>query len=1076
MLLRRGLSLAVLVTASCMLHGPAAGGEPIRLKTLRRILVPAEPNPAEAEAAALLRGRLAALYKLELTIAKATPGQGEPCILVGRAAVAAGLIGQKELDAVKHDGYVVKAADGRIGLAGYGPQGSVYAAWALLRRLGLHSVPWHYGANGGAAERFQPVPDAALPPFTLADKPFFEFRDLKGHLDRGRWGNSLRPFVIGDPSQAANEDLFGRKRKPGYTQYKLSRDEWTDWFHTAPYLIPRDLFYASHPDYFAIHRGKRIPPSRYARSQICTTHPDVLRISIQRALEWVGLQKERRFFCIVPADAALCQCPRCLAQDPLPGHGTDRALAWVNTIAAAVRARHPEKLLVTGAYMETVKPPVKNKPEPNVIVMYCPWYWNSRATSEVSLDSPLNLIAMKELMAWTARFPAQAGIYDYPTACARGTAERIQLYARHGVRIAYFNGPRGSRLHWLGSQLLWDPFQDIERLEADFAATSFGPAAEPLLAYYRLRRETIDRRSAHTRSVFGPLPGGEAPEAAHKALLLLQLAIAAAEQADPETQACILGETLREMPPVLQAMKAAPRDPQATKALVDAYDRSCQRYFALCKQLKLGYLERQSRARFDAAIAKLRAPAPPAKQPEPKTVAFAFDRPDEPGKWLSDGSQAKLISPPRAATLTTPCGDQLRGVRIDAPLSRLPVIPKGQLTIHAGRFYAERTFDPPLDVAGCHALELHLHASRDLPVTLYVNHLHSDIDLHAGEQIVRIDFRNFARSERFDWTTWAKLTRLGIDIWPQDNAYPFPETRDAELTLLAIAATNRLPSPDRLPHRGKAIWLSQFRPNVPRGVAVPRDRYDELMQRQHYKHVGLDYGSKFLHERFRTFTEHRVVSPIYAVLTSDRPPRLEAEAAERIQVEFARATGTTLPLNPPGLAAGPHLGNVVLLGQAAAPRVSQLELDYVGAGGFVLNATGGRIAIAGAVARGATRYLEDHGLRFHEIGPAGKPTPARGMLHELYTLERPFFTNPPTPDGLPPRVNRPATADDVAGALHLAQLIRDAARRGDRTPPSQAIQAAQRSHLARHVGYRLLWNPFADATRMIRDFPKAQAP
>ncbi|MGD8240321.1 MAG: DUF4838 domain-containing protein, partial [Armatimonadota bacterium] len=427
--------VCLLLLGAALLAQASAAAQPVELKQIKAIHIPADADPAEIRAADVVQEKLGQYYELELEVAEGVPEGGAPAILVGRTAVQARMISPDELEAVKRDGYVIKAEGNRIALSGYARQGTVYAAWALLRRLGLRLYPWASGADESAAVVFEPVPGGLVEPFEVSSKPFFEHRDLRGHIDRGRWGGTLREYTLGDPSQAANQDLFGRDRKPGYTKYKLDRNEWTGWFHTAAYLIPRDIYYESNPEYFAIHNGERITPSRYARSAICTSHPDVVRVSTERFLEWVGMQQDRRFFCVASADTRMCQCDTCLAADPLPGQCTDRALSWVNAVARGLKANHPDKVILTGAYIETVKPPVRVEPESNVVIMYCPWFWDSRATSEVSLDSPLNVTAMKELMAWIVRFPGQVAAYDYPTAAVWGTAERVKLYAKHGMRV-----------------------------------------------------------------------------------------------------------------------------------------------------------------------------------------------------------------------------------------------------------------------------------------------------------------------------------------------------------------------------------------------------------------------------------------------------------------------------------------------------------------------------------------------------------------------------------------------------------------------------------------------------------------
>jgi len=1110
--------LACALLAGMALNARAEG--PIDLKQFNRIHVPASADAAEREAAKVLQTGVLALYQVPLQIVEGPPAESAPAILVGRAAVQAGMITAEALEAVKHDGYVLRGTGTRMAAAGYARQGNLYGAWALLRHLGLRVYPRH-GSDSGAVEVLTPAPGGKVAPFDISSKPFYEHRDHSTHLDRGRWGGTFREYTLADPKEGANPELFGRDRKPGYTKYTFSRTDYVDWFHTAPYLVPRDLYYETRPEYFAMLSGKRIPPSSYARCQICTTHPEVVQISTTRAMQWMDVQKDRRVFCIVPADAAMCQCPRCLQADPVPIYHSDRELAWVNPIAAAARTKYPDKLILTAAYGGTVKPPVGIKPEPNVVVMYCPWFWNSRAWSEVSLDSPLNITAMKEFLGWVMRFPGQVGVYDYPGDCVFGTAERTKLYAKHGVRVAYYNGPRGSLLHWINSQLLWDPWKDVETLLAEFLAAHYGPAAEPLGEYLRLRRDTIERQAVHVRSVFSAGRGEPAvvePEVLGRLKQFLVRAKDLAERADRDARPRILVAVIEGLERYLAGVHPVTGDPDARlapaayKAELASYLKVWQRlltdgeggasketakrqasaFLASAAQVGLklpeSAVKEAKRAEdlpgvaldgLDGLLADALAAAP-VEVAAKKATVLRFDGPGEAAQWSFSGTQAELAAKPTAGSVPGPGAGELRGVRVLAPLGRLPLTAYGNLKVRAGRFWVERAFDPPIDTTGCFSLGLHVHVTRDVPATIWLDGLHSDVLLHAGEQIVRVDLRNFGSREGFDWRKWSRLQRVGIELWPQDNFWPFPPAEDTQITLLGLEVANRRPAPDRLPRRGKAVWLSQFRANVPHAIAVPREAPGAQTPRP--KSSVPDRGGRQLQEAFRTFTENRAVSPIYAIVTSPAASELEMSAARRMQELLARLTGVTLPINPPGLDAGPHVGNVILLGQAAkaAGRVTDLELGYAGSQGFAIHACDGRIAIAGpdaaGTAHGVARFLEDHGARFYDPeSPVCAPLCA-GLLHELYTVERPFFSERRIAGGWqlraqrPAAASRPAGAADAAAAAKVAEAIKDAARRGQKSVAPAVLAEADRSALGRYVAAKLLWDPMADATRIIREF------
>jgi len=1087
---------AVVFSTSLTLGDVLSADGNIRVGQFTRICLPAEPLPAERSMADVLQAHLQSLYGVELSITTEQPNEGEHAILVGRRmAVATGAITEEELAAVKYDGYVIKSSADCIVLAGYAPQGTIYATYALLRRLGLKTYPWR---SFNAVAAHQPLEDGKLAPFTVASKPLFSRRDLLGYLDQGRWGASLREYGLGEFRFVQDHEYFKGKG-------------WLGGDHTAPYLVPMANYYDNHPEYFAMKGGGRIPKdTQNARVALCLSNPDVHRIAADRAIEWMGIQHQRRFFHITDGDTSPCQCPQCLAMDPKPRSCTGRYLKWVNSVARAVKKEYPENVMLALAYSGSTQPPVNVKPESNVVVMYCPWYWDSRTTSAVTWASPLNITAMKEYMAWAMMFPDQMGLYDYPGAWVYGQADRLKFLAKNNARVFYSCGGRGDLFQWVNANLLWDPLLNTEDLVSEFIDAYYGPAAEPMGRYQRLRREAIEKNLKHTRYPFRDA------DFIRETRELAERAVELADEAGEPTRARILAGALEGMQLVLQNTHPEKADANL-RSTAARYVQDVERYVRLSKRLHqvyeaLGnrYVSRTHNEGFLKAVASmgievapdeqeggsgiydraiaglddlLKELSKPERQPPvlaAKTVSVVFHAADEAAKWLSDGSQADLISPPSKTSIECLSEETQTGIAIRAPLAKLPVIPHHNITIHAGRFYAERVFEPPIDATDCFYLDFHIRASCDVPITVYINQVHSDIDLHAGEQIVRVDMRNFDRKGRFTYADWdTQVERIGFDIWPQDNHYPYPKVQDAELVFFGMTATNAKPTPSTLPHDGKAIWLSQFRPNRGRGVAVPRELYDQYMQRQHYKHVGMDYGSRWISEGFRTFTEHRAVSPVLAILTGPNASERQLDTASVLQGHLKKMAGVRLPINPSGLAVTKDTGNVILIGREACLAsgcVDEKELVHVGPGGFVINAHNGRIAIAGpddnGTVDGAIRYLEDYGARFWQPSRLSTPDLSNGLLHELYLLDWPFFRQRSVRldwrrGG---RTVRAVGNESIVAAHELASKIKDIARSGNgKLPPSLSAEADQ-SPLSRHVAAKLLWDPYLDATRLIREF------
>ena len=465
-------------------------GPAILIDHLQTIVVAADAHPADRQVAELLSKRLEQLYGVRATIKMGNADGLSSGILVGRAAViAAGKITLKELEAVKSDGYVIKADSDGVSLAGYAPQGTIYAGYALLRRLGLKIYPW-YPRDG--VQVFTPLSDRAIAPFQIADKPFFEYRNVQPDYDRGRFGGTMRSYGLGDFSFAREHPYF----KDG---------GWLAGDHTAAFLVPPAQYADGHPEYYADKSLKELLSEgmkgvRNLRLSLCMCEPEVHNIAAQRALEWIGQQPERRFFFITNGDVTEARCERCAASDPLPDYYTDRYLRWVNSVARRVRAQHPDKTVFALAYLGTVKPPVAvTELEPNVVVLFAPWYWTSQATSAVTMSSPVNRIAWEELRSWTQRFPGQIGVYDYPGS-GYGQAARLKEYAALGIRWVHLNGFGDDLTYWLSSQLLWHPEQATDRLVEEFLTAYYGTAAGVMGRLLALNQQAVER-SARTGSL-----------------------------------------------------------------------------------------------------------------------------------------------------------------------------------------------------------------------------------------------------------------------------------------------------------------------------------------------------------------------------------------------------------------------------------------------------------------------------------------------------------------------------------------------------------------------------------------------
>jgi len=443
-------------------------------KQLRAILTGQPPAELEKKAAGVLRHNFERIYGVKLAVnpeGVTLTKDVTNVVLVGRtAALQTRMTSKSELDKVKYDGYVVRVDGGRIAVAGFADRGTVYGAYGLLRELGYRF--YAYGC-----ERIPKPETSVIPDLRVSNKPFF------GYRSGIRWELGESAYAIGDPRRGANPELF--TSETGSTL-------WID--HTAGYFVPKLLYYDEHPEYYAMRwNGERIPKkTRDSYIHLCLSNPDVMKISADRAIKWMRLQPDRRFFCVTVGDGVdWCQCKNCKAMDVVPGNYSDRLLKWVNHVARAVKKEFPDNIVLTLAYCGTDPAPVKERPEKNVWVLYCP-YWGVALSMVHPLTHPSNTEARQFVEGWLKVAPNNVGIYDYNmyhSLTWDAMAQKVKWFAKKGIRGIWHCGrPRcfGDLFSYIIDNLEWEPSLDIQELKEEFVNAYYGPAAPHVLQYLKL--------------------------------------------------------------------------------------------------------------------------------------------------------------------------------------------------------------------------------------------------------------------------------------------------------------------------------------------------------------------------------------------------------------------------------------------------------------------------------------------------------------------------------------------------------------------------------------------------------------
>lgn len=296
-------------------------------------------------------------------------------------------------------------------------------------------------------------------------------------------------FEAFDPHWAARNRVNGAmspRPQPGGLE--------TYWsVHTFYPLVPPEEFFAEHPEYYSLIDGVRT----HERAQLCLTHPEVLRLVVDRLRQRMRESPEYLIYDVSQNDwAGPCACVGCQAIVDREGSQAGPVLEFVNQVADAVRSEFPNKYVGTLAYQYTRTPPRQVRPRDNVVVRLC--------SIECCFAHPLescseNASFVADMKGWAAMAP-HLYIWDYvvnfshyvlPYPNFRVLADNLRFFRDHraiGVMEQGAYQSRGGEFAELRAyvlaRLLWNPEADVEPMVADFMHGYYGRAGQYVQAYF----------------------------------------------------------------------------------------------------------------------------------------------------------------------------------------------------------------------------------------------------------------------------------------------------------------------------------------------------------------------------------------------------------------------------------------------------------------------------------------------------------------------------------------------------------------------------------------------------------------
>lgn len=444
-------------------------------RTDYRIVTADQPTAPDATAAKELQGFLQQITGATLPIVTATEaGRSGKLLVVGDSAVLQRLLPDTDLNALEHDGIVLRTVGDDLVLAGRVPRGTLYAVYSFLEaQLGC---------------RWWTSTESTIPQRTTIDVPELNVTYAPALRCRETFYRDAQEGVF-----SARNKLNGHFHRvaPEYGgHYRI-----LGWCHTFYQLLPPAKYFAEHPEWYSELNGQRTAD----RAQLCLSNAEMRAELVKQALAWIAKEPDAGMISIAQNDwHGQCQCAACKAAEEEEGSPAGPLIRFVNQVAEEIGKQYPDFLVETLAYQYTRTPPKLVKPRDNVVVRLC--------TIECSYAQPLatgeqNEKFRHDLEGWSAIAP-KLYIWNYVTNFAnflfphpnyQVLDDNLRTFVEnHAIGLfeqgdAYSTTGDFIRLRaWVLAHLMWDPSQDQEALTNEFLNGYYGAAAPYLKQYLDL--------------------------------------------------------------------------------------------------------------------------------------------------------------------------------------------------------------------------------------------------------------------------------------------------------------------------------------------------------------------------------------------------------------------------------------------------------------------------------------------------------------------------------------------------------------------------------------------------------------
>jgi hypothetical protein len=530
---------------------PAARAEVVLVRKGRpsaQIVVSPKAAAPERFAAEEIRRYVAQMSGARLPLASEA-AKGGPGVYVGRGAWLPAAANPDRWD----DTFRIQVKPDRVLVGGNTPRATLYAAYALLERLGCRWIAPNFAFYPGGKGEIAPRADTlALAEGETEERPAWRYRAK--YVEEGRthtkenlpalvdWMAKTRHNVFCCPTDYGGRgtvrwDTFREAITPELKKRGLLIEVGG---HGYQNFLPAARYFDKHPEWFGMdEKGQR---TRAVNRVFATSNPEAMAEFTRNVLAYLRAHPEIDIFDLWPPDGARwseAPADKALGEPPV------RHALVVNHIANVLAKELPDVILEFIAYQNYLTPPVGITFAPNTIVGFCP-IARSFATNIDDPKNKSNKAYWDALMAWKARPDMRDRLYIYsyfrkyawrsrPVLTPRLIDEDVDRYRGAGAMgISSYSEP-GDWLtyevqHLALARGAWDREFDAGKFLAAYCRDRFGPAARPMERFFTLVEASVPKAANIPGT---PDPGPEALAKHRAALDEAQAALKEAERLLP---------------------------------------------------------------------------------------------------------------------------------------------------------------------------------------------------------------------------------------------------------------------------------------------------------------------------------------------------------------------------------------------------------------------------------------------------------------------------------------------------------------------------------------------------------------